>query len=76
MEIRTMAKAKVVKSKRGRDLVQLTIGPKEAGKLNALLYTSPTDDNLDAVLSALEGARAIAANSKAFEISEPAMVEA
>jgi hypothetical protein len=48
-----MAKAAVKKSKRGRDLVVLTMGPKEAAKLEAVLAAWVDDVNLGEIADAL-----------------------
>lgn len=59
-----MAQAKVVKSRRGNDLVVLTMGPKEAAKVSVVLEHAPYDENLESVALALDDARYATGNKK------------
>ena len=64
-----MAQAKVVKSRRGNDLIQVTMGPKEAAKVVAVLDAFTDDDNISAVSEAIESAQGEAGNTKYAEVS-------
>jgi len=59
-----MAQAKVVKSRRGNDLVVLTMGPKEAAKVAVVLECAPFDENLESVALAIADARYATSNKK------------
>lgn len=67
-----MAQAKVVKSRRGNDLIQVTMGPKEAAKVVAVLDTY-CDEHLNRVQEAIEAAQQEAGNTK-FATVAPATV--
>jgi len=64
-----MAKAKVVKSVRGNDLITLTLGPKETAKLAVILEPFMKDAHVSGVYDALGKARARTKNRKAASIS-------
>ena len=64
-----MAQAKVVKSRRGNDLVVVTMGPKEAAKVSAVLANAPWDENLESVALALDEARYATGNIKQASLS-------
>jgi hypothetical protein len=63
-----MAKALVKKSKKGNDLVELTLGPRETAKLMAVLETAPDDEGTEEIYTALCEAQAGTGNKKSYYI--------
>ena len=64
-----MAKAKVVKSKRGNDLITLTLGPKETAKVAVVLEPYMKDAHIAGVYDALGKARARTRNRKTAAVA-------
>jgi hypothetical protein len=67
-----MAKALVKKSKKGNDLVELTLGPRETAKLLCLLETAPDDVATEEIYTALCGAQDKTSNKKSYCIESTA----
>lgn len=63
-----MAKALVKKSKKGNDLVELTLGPRETAKLLCLLEGAPDDVGTEEIYTALCGAQNKTMNRKEYYI--------
>lgn len=64
-----MAKAKVIKSKRGNDLITLTLGPKETAKVAVVLEPFMKDAHISGVYDALGKARARTKNRKTASVA-------
>jgi hypothetical protein len=63
-----MAKALVKKSKKGNDLVELTLGPRETAKLLCILETAPDDEGTEEIYTALCEAQDKTGNKKSYYI--------
>lgn len=63
-----MAKALVKKSKKGNDLVELTLGPREMAKLMCVLETAPDDVGTEEIYTALCEAQDKTKNKKSYYI--------
>jgi hypothetical protein len=67
-----MAKALVKKSKKGNDLVELTLGPRETAKLLCVLETAPDDVGTEGIYTALCEAQEKTGNKKSYYIETQA----
>jgi hypothetical protein len=65
-----MAQAKVVKSKRGNDLIVLTIGPKEAATLVDALDNAGRGEYAEGIADAVSTAQVETSNSKYLKVNE------
>lgn len=63
-----MAKTLVKKSKKGNDLVELTLGPRETAKLLVVLEGAPDDTMTEGIYTALCDAQDKTSNKKAYYI--------